>query len=151
MGDTILNKVYYGIVKKLLKEKKLLRTILVLTITDGRPTHGTGSTIEQIFKQGEAHLIEAINKCVRTFEKSDYGKFGICFSFAQIGTDKDASEYFGRLDGYDYIGKNIDCTSEYHMEKAECLRKTGHILTDAEWVNKIIIGPIDPSYDDMDE
>ena len=50
------------------------------------------------------------------------------------------------------IGHLIDCTSEYNMEKRECKRKyPGIHFTPSTWLVKLLIGPIDPSYDQADE
>ena len=149
VGDTIRHKIFNPILKPMLESQQLSRPIIVVTVTDGCPTHGQNQA--SLFTLGEQHLTETIRECVELFDRSKYGKYGICFSFAQIGSDGDATEFLSKLDTYEYIGDNIDCTSSYTIERAECLKKTGKDLADAEWVVKCVIGPIDPDYDSRDE
>ena len=138
MGEELLNKIFYGIVEnpqqKLLSSGGLERPVLTITITDGVPNN-------------ENMVVSAITTCINECKKSKYGANAMAFSFAQIGTDSQATGYLGRLDTDPYIGQYIDCTSEFNIEKNEC----GAGFNESTWIVKLMIGAVDPAYDSADE
>jgi len=54
-------------------------------------------------------------------------------------------------DNHSEIGGMVDVTSNYELESAEMLRKSGQELTPETWLVKILMGGIDDSYDEKDE
>jgi hypothetical protein len=134
IGEKITQKVFNAIAEPLGRRNELERPILLITLTDGIP-------------DSEQAVMNGIKSCKNFFSSTKYGEFAMAFSFAQIGTDKNATEFLGRLDKDAIIGKLIDCTSEYSIEKKEC----GPGFSEAVWVVKSMIGAVDPSYDEADE
>jgi hypothetical protein len=45
------------------------------------------------------------------------------------------------------IGRLLDHTGDYEHESAQMLQKTGEDLSPEMWVMKLLLGPIDTSYD----
>lgn len=139
MGSQLDSKILNQFVYPMLASCELERPILVITVTDGKPDN-------------EADVIRAISNCHRQCQGSYYGEHAVAFSFAQIGTSGSAAQWLSDIDEDKTIGHLIDCTSEYHMEKAECEKAyPGIVFTEATWLVKLMIGPIDPEYDQADE
>ena len=134
MGEELENKILHKMVAPFLQSGNLNRPVLVITITDGVPSN-------------ESRVVQAITKCQNMCKSSKYGENAMAFSFAQIGADTVATAYLSKLDTDPAIGKLIDCTSEYNIEKTEC----GEGFTEAVWVVKLMIGAVDPEYDKADE
>jgi hypothetical protein len=68
----------------------------------------------------------------------------------QVGKDQRAQAFLSRLDTDPDVGGSIDCTSYYEMEQAEFARK-GVQLSPEAWLVKMMVGAIDPEYDEQDE
>ena len=115
----------------------LQRPILLLTITDGCP-------------DSEDDVINTILDCHSRAESSRYGAHAVSFGFCQVGTDSDAQEWLNKIDKDRRVGKLIDCTSNYQMEKKECLQLYGLDLSPSSYLIKGMIGAVDPTYDAMD-
>lgn len=45
----------------------------------------------------------------------------------------------------------MDCTSNFEAEQAEMMRKSGISLDPSMWIVKLLMGPIDTSYDTKGE
>jgi hypothetical protein len=139
MGEQLHAKILNQFVYQMLDSKELQKPILIITVTDGAPN----SKIE---------VIKAITECYNKCRQSCYGEHAVAFSFAQIGSSSDATAWLGEIDSDRVIGHLIDCTSEFQIEKAECERTySGIDFTEATWLVKLMIGPIDPEYDNFDE
>jgi len=134
LGKQLENKVFDAIVKPLVQQNKLERPVLVLSLTDGTP-------------DSKDDVKNMIIRCRDFCKNTKYGEKTMAFSFAQIGSDSDATQYLGELDRDANVGKIIDCTSEFSIEKTEC----GQGFTEAVWVVKTMIGAVDPAYDEADE
>lgn len=134
IGSALINKIFNNIVKNLLISNDLTRPILTIIVTDGCP-------------DDRNEVIQVIKTCKTACERSKYGQNAMAFSFAQIGKDKSATEYLSELDCHFEIGHLIDCTSEYDIERAEC----GSNFTESAWIIKLMIGAVDPDYDQADE
>jgi hypothetical protein len=134
LGRELENKILNKIVMPVLSSGGLNRPVLVITITDGSP-------------DSTADVITAITKCRDAGIRSKYGSHMMSFGFAQVGSDSKATAYLGSLDKDPHIGKFIDATSEYSIEEKEC----GSGFTPAAWTVKLLIGSVDPSYDQSDE
>lgn len=148
-GSEMRNKIINPIVRPLVLGNELQRPILVITVTDGEPST---TPINE-----KTELERVLTETKQMFRASKYGEFGISFSFVQIGTNKEATEFLGYLDEHPVVGNFVDCTSSYAIEKLECeekYRKTGQAgkqFTQAEYIIKLMIGSIDPVYDAKDE
>lgn len=114
-------------------------TVLVITMTDGEP-------------DSKPDVVNAITECLKKARASHYGEHAVAFSFAQIGSASQAADWLGEIDKDTTIGHLIDCTSEFHAEKAECERAyPGINFTESTWLVKSMIGAVDPEYDQADE
>lgn len=134
LGEQLEKKIISKIVVPLIRSQEIQRPVLILNITDGVPNS------KEAVKQT---ILNCRNFCATT----KYGENAVAFSFAQIGSDKNATEYLSQLDTDVQIGHLIDCTSEFSIEKEEC----GQGFTEAVWVVKLMIGAVDPAYDSADE
>ena len=134
LGEQLEQKIIRKFVVPLIQNQEIQRPILILNITDGVPSNS--SAVKQT-------ILNCRNFCART----KYGENAVAFSFAQIGSDRSATEYLGQLDKDSDVGYLIDCTSEYTIEKEEC----GAGFTEAVWIVKLMIGAVDPAYDAADE
>jgi hypothetical protein len=134
LGEQLEQKIIRKIVVPVIQSQEIQRPVLVLNITDGTPTNS------EAVKQT---ILNCRNFCAGT----KYGENAVAFSFAQIGSDRTATEYLGQLDTDPQVGHLIDCTSEFSIEKQEC----GAGFTEAVWVVKLMIGAVDPAYDSADE
>jgi len=65
-----------------------------------------------------------------------------------VGKDTGAQAFLGALDTDPQVGKQIDCTSYYENESEEFKRK-GMEPTPELWLVKLLVGSIDPSYDEQ--
>ena len=67
----------------------------------------------------------------------------------QVGKDQEAQRFLGKLDNDPVVGGMVDATSYYELEAEEYARK-GITLTPDLWMVKLMVGSIDPSYDEQD-
>ncbi|GAQ83863.1 hypothetical protein KFL_001650160 [Klebsormidium nitens] len=116
---------------------ELQKPVLVITITDGEPTDNPRDAI--------LHTIAGAKRRLAP----QYGPKAVAFQFAQVGRDQRAQAFLERLDNHPEVGDIIDCTSYFELE-AEEFRKKGVDLTPHLWLVKMMVGAIDPSYDEMD-
>jgi hypothetical protein len=134
LGEQLDAKIIRKIIVPVIQSQEIQRPVLVLTITDGEPT--TRASVKQ-------SILNCRNFCAGT----KYGENAVAFSFAQVGSDRNATSYLSELDTDAQVGHLIDCTSEFSIEKEEC----GAGFTEAVWVVKLMIGAVDPAYDQSDE
>lgn len=119
---------------------QLKKPLVLITITDGEP-------------QGEPRnmIYDVILKADKELRKTRYGRDAISYQFAQVGNDRQAQDFLGELDEDRRIGDLVDCTSRYELEAEEWMRKTQSPLSREEWLAKLLLGPVDTSYDGRDE
>lgn len=134
MGKNLKSKIFNQIIQPVINAHELSRPVLIITITDGVP-------------DSQSDVINSICEIKNLCSQSVYGSNAVAFSFAQIGTDSVATEYLNKLDTHPQVGNIIDCTSEFSIEKKQC----GQGFNESVWVIKLMIGAIDPSYDQADE
>lgn len=134
MGKNLKSKIFDSIIHPVAMANELVRPVLIITVTDGIP-------------DSETDVVNTISLIKNFFTKTKYGSNGVAFSFAQIGSDSNATEYLNKLDTHPQIGNIIDCTSEFTIEQTQC----GQGFTESVWVIKLMVGAIDPSYDAADE
>ena len=131
-------RIIKNFVEEKIKTSTLEKPILIITLTDGIP-------------DSKKKVINTIEKTIEMTKASKYGSEAVSFSFAQIGTDKYATEYLEKLDKDENVGKHIDCTSEFSIEQKQCEKNYGFEFTESMWLIKLMIGAIDSSYDNADE
>jgi hypothetical protein len=138
LGEKLKEKIIDKIIRPFLMNGQLERPILVVTITDGMPDN-------------ESAVTNAIQETKKLCSQSNFGPNAVEFSFAQIGTDQHATEWLNKIDSDPQIGSMIDCTSTFLIEKKQCEAKYGIEFTESTWLVKLLIGAIDPTYDQADE
>ncbi|EED14973.1 transcription factor RfeF, putative [Talaromyces stipitatus ATCC 10500] len=141
MGTSLKNKVLDPLVTGPARAGRLEKPVLVITITDGQPA-------------GEPHgaVKDAIRSATDELSRSRYGRGGVNFQFAQVGTDLHARQFLAKLDEDPSLGGLVDCTSSFEVEQDEMARANPPVnLTRELWVAKVMLGAIDSSYDTKDE
>eukprot|EP00775_Hariotina_reticulata_P010679 gene10679-10838_t len=118
--------------------RRLSKPLLVITITDGEPSDKPMDKIMTTIQEARARLTP------------QYGPHAVAFQFAQVGKDREAQEFLSRLDKHPVVGKMIDCTSYYELESAEYAAKGLRLSVEA-WLVKLMVGAVDPEYDEQDE
>ena len=134
MGKNLKSKIFNKIIQPVINAHELSRPVLIITVTDGVP-------------DSQSDVINSICEIKNFCSQTLYGSNTVAFSFAQIGTDSDATKYLNQLDSHQQVGNIIDCTSEFSIEQKQC----GQGFNESVWVIKLMIGAIDPSYDQSDE
>eukprot|EP00882_Tetradesmus_deserticola_P004189 GHRQ01004425.1.p2 GENE.GHRQ01004425.1~~GHRQ01004425.1.p2 ORF type:complete len:222 (+),score=109.85 GHRQ01004425.1:165-830(+) len=138
LATSLANKVLGPIVYSLAGSGQLAKPVLVLTITDGEPTDNPRDLVVQVIKEARNRL------------SAQYGPKAVAFEFAQVGKDQRAQAFLGQLDKHPEVGSSIDCTSYFELESAEYQRR-GIQLSPEMWLVKMMVGSIDPTYDEGDE
>jgi len=138
LGTNLDARIICPLFKVPLQKGTLPKPILVICITDGEPTG-----------EPENKVVSVIKEAKKLATNSPYGPGSIAFEFAQVGKDQAAQAFLGRLDKHPDIGKMIDATSYYELEQEQYKRK-GVILTPDVWLVKLMVGAIDPSFDEQD-
>lgn len=100
MGENLREKVLRPLVEKA-QRGQLQKPILVITITDGRPTDAPQNDIRAVIKATVDQLAQTTR----------YGSGVLSLQFAQVGLDSGAMEFLAQLDNDPLIGHLIDCTS----------------------------------------
>ena len=67
----------------------------------------------------------------------------------KVGKDQEAQKFLGQLDNDPIIGGMVDATSYYELEAEEYAKK-GITLTPDLWLVKLMVGAVDPSFDEQD-
>lgn len=127
------------ILRPMAYSKRLAKPLLIITVTDGEPSDNPRDKIFTV-----------IHECVQQMSRAGYGPHAVAFQFAQVGRDQEAQEFLSTLDRHPQIGKMIDCTSYFEMEQAEYAKKGINLSVEA-WLVKLMVGAIDPEYDEQDE
>ncbi|KAJ3171806.1 hypothetical protein HDU87_008274 [Geranomyces variabilis] len=138
LGTKLDAKVIQPMVLAPARAGSLPKPVLVIVITDGEPVGETRS-----------HINNVITAAKQALGSTRYGPSAVAFQFAQVGKDTAAQKFLADLDNDPVIGKMIDCTSYYEMEQMEMQRK-GVDLTPGMWLVKLMVGSIDPTYDEND-
>jgi hypothetical protein len=137
MGSKLEEKILMPFVYESCRQGSFRKPVLVYVITDGEPM---GEPPSKIF--------DVVARCKNYMSQNGYGK-GVAFEFAQVGRDQAAQKFLGRLDNDTLIGDIVDTTSYYEME-AEEYREKGIELTPELWTLKLMLGAVDPTYDEQD-
>ena len=94
----------------------------MIAVTDGAPAGEDRYTV-----------VKVITEAVRELGRTRYGSDAISFQFAQVGDDTKAQQFLAELDNHPEIGSLIDVTSNYELESAEMMQKSGQELTPELW------------------
>eukprot|EP00775_Hariotina_reticulata_P010678 gene10678-10837_t len=138
LATALQAKVLQPIVFNLAAAGQLQKPVLVIAITDGEPTDNPRDLVVQVIKDARNRLA------------AQYGPKAVAFEFAQVGKDQRAQAFLGQLDKHPEVGGSIDCTSYFELESQEYARR-GIQLSPSMWLVKMMVGSIDPSYDEGDE
>jgi len=110
-----------------LKERK----VLLILLTDGEPTDTNGNVQIHDFvlfmRQKPATLYVSIVACT------------------------DDLSVLGYLDQIDSTVPNVDVNDDYRDERKQVLQKSGLNLSYGDYICKVMLGPIDRSFDKLDE
>jgi hypothetical protein len=87
-------------------------------------------------------VVKSITDATRELARTRYGADAVSFQFAQVGDDTKAQQFLAELDNHPEVGSLIDVTSNYELESAEMLQKSGQELTPELWLTKMLMGGI---------
>ncbi|WVQ93606.1 hypothetical protein IAU59_000681 [Kwoniella sp. CBS 9459] len=136
LGTSMWQKILQPLVLAPAAQNRLQKPVVVIAITDGTPAGENRNEIEKVILRTDGEL-----------KRTRYGPDAISYQFAQVGDDMKAMKFLEELDNHPVIGGLIDCTSNFEAEQAEMMRKSGIDLTPEMWLVKLLMGPIDSSYD----
>jgi hypothetical protein len=121
MGEMMKEKVIDKMIRNLLMSGNLDRPILIITVTDGCPNNPIA-------------VINTIREARNMSLQSKYGENAIAFSFAQVGSEPSATAWLEQIDVDPQVGKCIDCTSNFFIERDQCRAKFGIEFTESMWL-----------------
>lgn len=149
---------------------KKLKPYYILTITDGAPTNDAApdapTYYDTLYRMvlvkdpDENYIFKAIEHWAKEITgrriSNNRGKLyahALSFVFGQVGLDKRAQEFLGKLDEDKkrHVGQFIDCVSTSEVEQSEAKKKTGEKLAFKQWICKLLLGGISDLYDSKDE
>ncbi|KAJ9474575.1 VWFA domain-containing protein [Pseudozyma hubeiensis] len=142
MGSSLESKILAPLVLAPATQGRLQKPAFVLVITDGRPT---GSS-----EKGEK-IVKVLQNAKRTLASTRYGEDAVSFQIAAVGNDREAQEWLDSIDNDPTVGDLVDVCSDIAIESAQVKRSTGIELTPELYCLKLLLGPIDTSYDASDE
>lgn len=140
LGTSMDRKILQPLVLGPARAGRLQKPVLIITVTDGAPAG-----------EDRYHIAKVIINANRELQRTRYGSDALSYQFAQVGDDTKAQAFLAELDNHPEIGGLVDVTSNYELESAEMLRKSGQELTPELWLVKMLMGGIDSSYDEKDE
>lgn len=142
MGSSLESKILEPLVLTPATQGRLQKPAFVLVITDGRPT---GSS-----EKGEK-IVKVLQHAKRTLASTRYGEDAVSFQIAAVGNDREAQEWLDSIDNDPTVGDLIDVCSDITIESQQVKKSTGVELTQELYCLKLLLGPIDTSYDASDE
>ncbi|SPO29673.1 uncharacterized protein UTRI_05495 [Ustilago trichophora] len=142
MGSSLESKILQPLVLTPATQGRLSKPAFVLVITDGRPT---GSS-----EKGEK-IVKVLQHAKRTLGSTRYGEDAVSFQIAAVGNDREAQEWLDSIDNDPTVGDLIDVCSDITIESQQVKKSTGVELTQELYCLKLLLGPIDTSYDASDE
>lgn len=135
MGRSIYSKILKPLVYDKVQSKVFTKPVVIYTITDGCPDN----------KDDVKHNIL---QCQNWLATTSYGRGAVNFMFCQVGRDASAANYLeNELDKDPDIGDYVDTTGHYEMESAKYAKK-GIDLTPDLWLLQMMLGAVDPTYDE---
>lgn len=140
LGTSLDQKVLQPMLLQPARANALRKPLLVICITDGAPA---GEPVDKVF--------DVISRAHDELARTRYGPDAVSFQFAQVGDDLKAEAFLASLDAHPKVGPLIDSTGNYEMESAQFQRMSGQSMDPTLWLCKMLLGPIDSSYDTKDE
>ncbi|SCZ94689.1 BZ3500_MvSof-1268-A1-R1_Chr12-3g04047 [Microbotryum saponariae] len=140
LGQALDEKVLQPLVLGPARAGRLQKPVVVIAVTDGIPS------------EPRDNITRVIINANRELARTRYGPDAISYQFAQVGNDQKARAFLEELDKHPEIGDLIDTTSNYENEADDFARNNAGVeLTPSLWLVKLLLGPIDSSYDTKDE
>ncbi|WVR07881.1 hypothetical protein IAU60_004924 [Kwoniella sp. DSM 27419] len=132
LGTSLDQKILQPLLLGPARQGSLQKPLLVIAITDGAPAGEPSDKIASVIKNANTEL-----------QRSRYGADAVSYQLSQ--------EFLTSLDSHPQIGALIDQTMDYEYEQEQMKQKTGEELSPEMWIMKLLLGPIDTSYDSKDE
>ena len=104
IGGHLQERILSGLLEQV-QQGQLVKPVLVIAITDGRPQGEPDNTLRDVIRDTSAQLSR----------NPRYGPGAISFEIAQVGNDDPAREFLAQLDSDPLVGKLIDCTSSERL------------------------------------
>ena len=101
MGTELRAKVIEPMVLRPARAGQLRKPVLVIAITDGQPAGEPSNTVFDVIRNVSTELSRM----------PQYGHGACAFQFAQVGNDRQATEFLAKLDNEPGFGDIVDCTS----------------------------------------
>lgn len=134
MGRNLYTKILQPLVYERVQKQTFTKPVVIYTVTDGCPDN-------------KNDVKQNILQCHNWLATTPYGKGAVNFMFCQVGRDADAAEYLDNLDKDPQIGEHVDTTGHYEMESKKYAAK-GIDLTPDLWLLQMMLGAVDPTYDE---
>ncbi|GAA6021962.1 hypothetical protein JCM10207_002620 [Rhodosporidiobolus poonsookiae] len=140
LGTALDQKIIQPLIVGPARAGTLRKPVVVYAVTDGAPGGEDRHTI-----------VKVIQRTKDALQQSRFGADAFSLGLAQIGNDMGARAFLEECDKHPSIGGLIDCTSNYENEADDFMKTSGQELTPDLWLVKLLMGPIDSSYDTKDE
>ncbi|BGP20030.1 hypothetical protein JCM10213_000588 [Rhodosporidiobolus nylandii] len=140
LGTALDQKILQPLLLGPARSGTLRKPLLVIAVTDGAPGGEDRNTLTRV-----------ITTASRTLAGTRYGKDALSVQLAQIGNDMGARAFLEEIDNHPEVGSLVDTTSNYEQEADDFMKTSGQELTPELWLIKLLLGPIDSSYDTKDE
>lgn len=137
IGTALDEKIIQPLVIDRLESGELTKPVLIFIITDGEPSF-----------EPRTKLREVMLSCMERATGAGVPKV-ISVAFAQVGNDHRATEFLQELDDDKEIGHFVDTISDFDTEKGQLARKD-IMLTPELYLLKLLLGSVDPRYDELD-
>lgn len=108
-------------------------TVILCQLTHARARELTISQDGSPAGEDRFAVVKVIVNAVRELSRTRYGADAVSLQFAQVGDDVKAQQFLAELDAHPEVGSLIDVTSNYELESAEMMRKSGQELTPELW------------------
>lgn len=142
MGASLESKILQPLVVTPATQGRLAKPALVLVITDGRPTGQS---------ERDDKIVRVLESAKKTLASTRYGEDAVSFQIATVGNDREAQDWLDSIDNDSSVGDLVDVCSDIAVESAQVKKSTGVELTQELYCLKLLLGPIDTSYDASDE
>lgn len=138
-----IQSLHLSLLVPLVESGTLAKPLMVLVVTDGEP-------------DSETHVVDVIRAGVDFLRRTRYGDKACAYQFAQVGRDPRATEFLSRIDGHKEIGHVVDATGDIELEERQFLSANQNKGISGQysyylWLQKILLGAIDPIFDALDE
>ncbi|GAA5972214.1 hypothetical protein JCM8115_003412 [Rhodotorula mucilaginosa] len=140
LGTSLDQKILQRLLVGPARQNSLQKPLLIVAVTDGAPGGEARDTIVKAIKNAKAAL-----------SQTRYGADALSIQLAQIGNDLSARAFLEEIDNHPEVGGLVDTTSNYENEADDFMKTTGQELTPDLWLVKLMLGPIDSSYDLKDQ